>query len=302
MTRLTIDLLRAEADLRTGRPRDARDTLAEVLPAIERSGDRRSLRTGLNLRGVAELELGALDEAEQTFARVLELAHNDGDALITARALNNLGALADMRDRFDDAMVMYERAIPSYQRLGDARGLAETHHNLAISLRHRGQLLDAEDHERAAISYANEARNEMLESLARLGLGEVALARGDAQLAEALARHAAKRFVACNDPLREADALRVLAGSCMSQHKLSAAEDALHTARQLAVANGARLLEAEIRRLATELFMATGRIDEARREATEAARLFEEVGATVKASEARSLISGVIDGRKDGRR
>ena len=287
----TIDgqlaILRAEAELRTGRPREALNWLARVLSSIERSGDRRSLRTGLNLRGVAELELGELATAEQTFGRVLELAHNDADDLLIARALNNLGALADMHDRFDDAIASYERAIPSYQRLGDARGLAETLHNIAISLRHRGELHEAEDSERRAIGYASEARNATLESLARLGLGEVALAKGDALLAEAMARHAAKRFVASRDTLREADALRVLAAACLAQDNMSGAEGALQRAWQLAVASGARLLEAEIRRLEIDFHFAAGAIDKAKRAASEAARLFDEVGSTVKAAEAR---------------
>ena len=241
----------------------------------------------LNLRGVAELELGELDAAEQTFATVLELARNDDDDLLTARALNNLGAAADMRDRFDAAIDVYERAIPTYQRLGDARGLAETHHNLAISLRHCDRLQDAEDHERQGIGYASESRNPVLESLARLGLGEIALARRDAQLAEAMARHAAKQFVASNDPLREADALRVLAAAYLAQHKLRAAEEALQRGRQLAVSNGARLLEAEIAGLEAEMLFLTGQTDQARRAANEAARLFEEVGSPAKAQEAR---------------
>src|ERR1051326_7445011 len=191
--------LRAEAELRTGTPREAHQWIARVLPTIERSGDRQSLRTALNLRAVAALELGELEEAQQTFVAVLELAYNDGDELLTARVLNNLGALADMRDRFDDAIRAYEQAIPAYQRLGDRRGLAETHHNLAMSFRHRGQLREAEEHERQAIGYAREARNTILESLARLGMAELRLAAGDAPLAEAMARHAADHFVTCGD-------------------------------------------------------------------------------------------------------
>lgn len=279
--------LRAEAELRTGRPREAHRWLAEVLRTIERSGDRHSFRRGLNLRAVAALELGELEEAQQTFVKVLELAHSDNDDLLTARALNNLGALADMHDRFDDAITAYEHAIPLYQRLGDTRGLAETHHNLAISLHHRGQLHEAEDHERQAIGYAHEARNAALESLGRLGLAELTLAAGDAPLAEAMARHAAERFVAAGDALRQADALRVVAAACLAQHKLSVASDALRQASELAVAHGARLLEAELRRLAMELLFAAGRTDEARQAANDAARLFERVGSAAKADEAR---------------
>jgi tetratricopeptide (TPR) repeat protein len=284
----TTELLRrAEADLRAGRPREAQACLANALPAIERAGDRRHLRTALNLRGVAQLELGALNEAERSFASLLELARNDGDELLTARAFNNLGALADMRDRFDEAISFYERAIPTYQRLGQRRGLAESHHNLAISLRRRGQLAKAQDHERQAISYATEADNAMLESLARLGLAEVALVTHDSVLAEAIARHAAKRFGALGDSLREADALRVLGAACLAQQKLSVARDVVDRARQLATAHGARLLEAEIRLLDAELLLASGNEKGASREAGEAARLFDGVGSPGKAKKAR---------------
>jgi ATP/maltotriose-dependent transcriptional regulator MalT len=115
----------------------------------------------------------------------------------------------------------------------------------------------------------------------------VALARGDAVHAEAMARHAAKRFVASDDPLREADALRVLAAACLAQRDLSAAERVLQQAWQLANFNGARLLEAEIRRLRAELLFASGQTEQARREANDAARLFEDTGSAAKAAEAR---------------
>jgi len=279
--------LRAEAELRTGRPREAHQWIARVLSTIEQSGDRHSRRRALNLRAVAALELGELEEAQQTFVAVLELAYNDGDELLTARVLNNLGALADMRDRLDDAVTAYEQAIPAYQRLGDARGLAETHHNLAMSFRHHGQTREAEDHERQAIGYAREARHTTLESLARLGMAELKLAAGDAPLAEAMARHAADRFVTCGDGLREADAFRVVAAACLAQHKLGAADDALRHACQLAVARGARLLEAELRQLASELYLAVGRTDVAREAADQAAQLFEQVGSAAKATAAR---------------
>src|SRR5438270_13259366 len=57
--------LRAQAELRTGSPRHAQACIVAVLPLIQRSGDRRALRTLLNLRAVAELECGALLEAER---------------------------------------------------------------------------------------------------------------------------------------------------------------------------------------------------------------------------------------------
>ncbi|HEV8235199.1 MAG TPA: hypothetical protein VGP84_11415, partial [Gemmatimonadaceae bacterium] len=53
--------MRADAELRTGHPREAREWLTATLPTIERSGDRAALRKAINQLGVAETELGALD-------------------------------------------------------------------------------------------------------------------------------------------------------------------------------------------------------------------------------------------------
>lgn len=278
--------LRAEAELRTGHPAEALEWLAVVLPFLESNQHRNCLRTALNLRGVAELELGALDDAELTFARVIELARSDGDELLTARVLNNLGALLDMRDHHNEALSHYERAIPSYQRLGSTRGLAETHHNIATTLRHQGQIEAADEHERRAMAYASEARNDTLECLARLGLGEIALEAGDAPLAEAIARHAAWRFVGLGDGLREAEALRVEARACLLQQKIVEARQRLRRALELAVAHGARLLEAELRRLNAELLWRDGERAAAKAEAKEAGRLFEQAGAAARAREA----------------
>src|SRR5690242_13867136 len=70
--------LRADAELRTGHPREARQWLATTLPRIERTGDRAAIRKAVNQLGVAEIELGALDDAERLFGRALELARDDG--------------------------------------------------------------------------------------------------------------------------------------------------------------------------------------------------------------------------------
>ena len=116
--------MRADAELRTGHPREARQWLTQTLPLIERSGDRSALRRAVNQLGVAEIELGALDNAERLFGDALELARIDGDDLLVAHATNNMGAIANIRGRRDEALALYQLAIPAYQRLGNVAGLA----------------------------------------------------------------------------------------------------------------------------------------------------------------------------------
>src|SRR5690348_3312878 len=127
--------MRADAELRTGHPREARQWLTAAIPPIERSGDRAALRKAINQLGVAEIELGSLDEAERVFGRALELARADGDDLLIAHATNNMGAIANIRGHRDEAVALYQLAIPAYQRLGNVAGLAQSLHNMAISFR-----------------------------------------------------------------------------------------------------------------------------------------------------------------------
>src|SRR5690349_16630271 len=103
--------MRADAELRTGHPREARQWLAFALPTIERSGDRAALRKAVNQLGVAGIELGALDDAEREFGRALELARVDGDDLLIAHATNNMGAIANIRGRRDEALRSEERRV-----------------------------------------------------------------------------------------------------------------------------------------------------------------------------------------------
>src|SRR5436305_12506447 len=175
--------LRADAELRTGHPREARQWLTSTLPRIERSGDRAALRKAVNQLGVAEVELGALDDAEHVFGRALELARNDGDDLLVAHATNNMGAIANIRGHREEALALYQLAIPAYQRLGNVAGLAQSLHNMALSFRHLGQLARASEYAQRAIGYATESANGPLLALAWLERAELLLQSGHGALA-----------------------------------------------------------------------------------------------------------------------
>ena len=277
-----------EALLRGGRAREALDRLAPAVPAAELRGDRPALRRALTLLGAARIELGELGAAEQTFARASALADEDGDDLLVARAANNLGLIANIRGRRDEAVALYRLAIPAYQRLGSTQGLAECHHNMAISFRDTDRLGDADDAERRAIDYAREAGSTRLEALARLGRAELALRRGDAALAEAGARRVASDFRAAGDPVREADACRLAGVACVRLGRLDAARRLLDDALAATRTHGAALNEAETLRARAELFAAASDVAAARADALAAAAVFDRLGAAAERDEAEA--------------
>ncbi len=288
--------LLAEAQLRTGHPRDAQTWLEERLDGLRASGDAAALRRGTNLLGAACFELGALDAARAAFESALELARRDGDDLLVARAMHNLATIASLRGRREEALALFELAIPAYQVLGNARGLAESHHNLAIACRELGRLEEADEHERRAIEFAREAEVPRMVAIARVGRAEISLRRGDPWLAGVAARRAATDLAAIGDPAMEADARRLAGVSAIALDDIANARRELDRAVELAVTHGSALIEAESRRARATLAAAEGQLTRAMDDAAVAAALFGRLGLAAE----RDAIGAWVRERAEG--
>lgn len=282
VTQPELALLYGESLVRTGFSREARSWLDEILPAIERMGDRAALRRGTNMLGVAHFELGDLEDAETAWARTLELARYDEDDLLIARATNNLGTIENVRGRREAALSLYQLAIPAYQRLGNPLGLAESFHNMAITYRDSDQLDRADEYERRAIEFAGEARSPRLTALARLGRAELSLRRGDPRLAEASARYVARAFAELHDPVREADALRLAGVASLELGQVGEASTALDAAVSLAREHGHALNEAESLAARARLRAAVGDVAGARSDGELAIVIFARLAAVAE--------------------
>lgn len=284
--------LLAESLVRTGRAREAREWLAGVLPAIESSDDRASLRRATVLNGAAHFMLGELDVARQGFNEALELARIDGDDALVARAMSNLGAIANIQGDRTGALALYHLAISAHQRLGSTRGLAECFHNMAITIRDLGRLQEADELEQRSAEFARDAEQPLLVSIARLGRAEVALRRGDASFAEATARRAATEFAAAGDPVREGAAQRLAGVACTLTGKHREARELLDFAVDRARQHGAVFHEAEALRSRAELHAAAGSPMSALDDARAALGLFGQL----RANDERAALLRWIDG------
>lgn len=274
-----LTTLHAEAELRTGRFRAALTLLRDAVPALIRLGNAPELRRAINMLGAAHFELGNLAEAEAAFGQALELAAAAGADLIVARATNNLGLIANTRGNPGAALALYRLAIPAYQRVGHPRGLAETFHNMAISFRDLWQLVEADRQEQRAMEFAWEAENERLLAMASVGRAELSLLQGEPRVAHAGALVAAERYAAINDPVGEADALRVAGAAGRASGAMEEALPLLDRAVLLAHRHGSKLIEAESRRTRAELRVALGDRAAAETDVAHAATLFEKLGA-----------------------
>jgi tetratricopeptide (TPR) repeat protein len=283
-------LLAAEAELRLGAPRAARDLLLEHAAELERGGDGAAVRRASNLLGAAAFELGDLQQAHSAFSRALELADADGDHLLVARATNNLGAIANLRGDRDGALAHYQLAIPAYQHMGNAAGLAESFHNIAITYRDASELDPADEYERRALELARECESTRVRAMAQAGRAELCLLRGDARLADVGARLAAMDYESMADAVGEADALR-LAGEARTQ--LGALDDALRVlnrAVKLAHSHESALIEGEALRARAEVFRLRGASLAAIEDANAARTLFSRLGAAADVARTDELL------------
>jgi tetratricopeptide (TPR) repeat protein len=253
----------------------ARAWLRDAISVAHGRHDRIAERALLNQLGVACFELGSPTEAEEAFLQALALGRRDEDDLLVARASNNIGAIANVRGERDEAVRHYQLAIPAYQRLGHVRGLAETYHNLALTSRDQKHVDAADEYERRAMEFAQQADDERLLVMGEIGLAETSLLRGDAQLAERRASRAARRCRQLSDHTNEADALRTLGAARLALGRLRGAGLALARAVALARAQGAALIEAEALWERAKYHLAEERPHPARADAERALSIFE---------------------------
>jgi tetratricopeptide (TPR) repeat protein len=272
-------LLYAEGLMRSGDERQALAYLREVEPALADDATRSQHRRAVNMIGVASFALGDLEAANAALSQALELATRDDDLLMMAQATNNLGTIANLQGRHEDALWQYRLALPMLQRLGQLRLLAEGYHNMAITFRDVGELVEADEHELRAIDYAQDAAAPRVAAMGRTGRAEIALRRGDAAFAESTARVAIEELGTLGDPLNEADAHRVVGTACAAQHRNDNALASFARALEIARAHGHALIEAETLRDRVDVLLRTGARDRAREDAELAIALFEKLGA-----------------------
>lgn len=272
-------VLLAEAFMFTGRAREARDWLDDILPGLDATEDRRSTRKATMLSGAASFQLGAIDDARRAFSDALERARLDADDALMAKATNNLGSIANVEGKAMEALALYNLAVSVHQRMGNARGLAQCYHNMAISYRDIGRLREADECERRSVEFARDAEQHDLVALARLGRAELALLRGDAALAEAAARRVAHDFAIASDPVREGDAMRLAGVACTALGRYEDASELLSAALARAREHGALLNEAETLRARAELLALLDRRHAAVEDARAALALFRQLHA-----------------------
>jgi len=290
-SRTALALLTAETLGRLGDHTGATRWTGLALAVARSRGERQAELRALNYHGAIALRRGDVDEAEQHVGEALELARALQDHAAQARCLNNLGIIASLRGDADAALGSYQLALAAYQQAGLVRGMAETHHNIAISWRERrdhGRALEAADQ---AVRLAGLVRDDSLLGLALMGRAEIHLLMSDDDLAGVELERAAEAYRRVDFEAGLPEVWRLQAAVARVRGDLPEALRLLRQAAELATTQGsAEALAAVERDLGAALY-ADGDLAEAQAARQRALALYRRLGASKAAGELAGLLS-----------
>jgi DNA-binding SARP family transcriptional activator/ATP/maltotriose-dependent transcriptional regulator MalT len=200
---------------RLGSVDDAEARLREALAAAELAGDVRIAEFARAHAGFADLRRGNLGAAAAAFGAAVQSAERSGDRRRLAFAWNNLGWVQYLSGRWDAAAAAFEAAQAHAETTANRFVLIASQRNLGEVLLVKGFVDAAEERFRAALEAFAGIRSDVGRRWALLGLGQVALCRGDAEVAQRLfdeARRAAGASGERDEELRIATMLAFSAG------------------------------------------------------------------------------------------
>lgn len=204
--------LAAQAASRIGEFRLSSALATTAIAGFQQRHDLSGILDCTNLLGALAFERGSLEEAEAHFRTVLELAEAERLPRYTARSANNLGAIAHLRGNTESARYLYEKALRAYAEVDDRRGMAETWHNLALSVREAPLEGNALASCTRAVAAAEQVEAGGLVALTLLGRAEVLIEQGAfADAVRDLTRAETLAWLEGNEPhILETERLRAL--------------------------------------------------------------------------------------------
>jgi tetratricopeptide (TPR) repeat protein len=288
--RTAFALYAAEAHGRLGEHVEAARWAEVALVAARSRGERQAELRAVHYQGAIALRRGDVRAAERHFAEALKLARAVRDDAAQARCLNNLGIIAMLQDDPEAALTNYHLALAAYQQAGQLRGVAETHHNIGICWRERGDLRQALAAADQAVRLAAQVKDESLLGLALTGRAEIHLAIGDANLATAELARAADAYRRIRFEAGLPEVWRLQGILARRRGDRPEARRLLQAAAELAEWQGSAESLASVVRDLADLLDATGESDAAQAARKRAVELYRRLGADKAARDLAALL------------
>jgi DNA-binding SARP family transcriptional activator len=272
---------------------DWKDTHEVALAAVLRVRNRRGEAAMLYSHGTLSLFLQHHDEAAAQLTSAMRLFDELNETHGSALALRNIAFLDRISGRLEEALTKYEKAAEVLRDIGDRAGEAHI-------LRSMGQIYlewhnyeEAERFSEAALGIARTIGNKRLLAQVLGLLGETYLDRDDRKRAELTFQQVLHLVREIGDQLGEAHALLGLGAVQTRRERYELAETSLRQAHLLSERSGERLTFARACLALGELYFAGGHRQRAIAIASEALKLFDQLGATRWQARTLSLLGKV---------
>jgi class 3 adenylate cyclase/predicted ATPase len=239
---------------------DAEAALALAQQAFDAAPAAAAARRGNARALVAQClaRLGRRDEARQASEQALALARAAGDAATEAMVRNDLGVLTDDAGDHGAAMAHYEAALASHRHLGDRRNEGGTLVNIAYAALMLGRHAHAAAGFEQALALFRRIGMRQNEGITLINLAMAELRQGLAQAAQSHAAQAVELLSAVRDRWAEAAARRASGQAALALGHLDAAARELDAACTMFEGMGLTALAGEARCGLAEVALAGG--------------------------------------------
>jgi DNA-binding SARP family transcriptional activator len=256
---------------RSGRLAAAGRRFTRVLALSRCIGQRSGEAVALGNLGLVNWRRGRLTQAAEHFAEALRQYRRIGSPLGVAINLGNLGRARRAAGRTAEAKDLLTQALALHRDAGNRSGEAETHGYLALTCGDLGRRDEAFEHSRAGLRLARQTDDPRLRTEALSMFAAVRLLFGHREDAIRHYREALELAQTTGDRYPEVDALIGLA---------AATGEPGHARHALALAEreGYQALRGQALTVLAEIFLATGRPEDAADHAGRALTVHRETG------------------------
>ena len=265
--RTRAQLTLAAAQLKLGRPNDARPVLEEAIAVAERAQANQLLVELYDRMGSVHYLLRRPHAAGQWFDRAFERYEAAGlqDPVLKARILGHRANLHYVAGQPIEAISAYESAIAAAEQVLDMPALAGIYEGLALSLRQTGQYARALSYAQKGLRIFETLRDVRMTGQLRLNMGDMLLQQGRAAEAGRLFTEGAEHLRRIGDRELLPHLVAGMAESALESKDLLRASDLIDEAVDLLARASDPLAAVAVHRAGGRIAHALGRRDAAHR-------------------------------------
>lgn len=257
----------ATAQLKLGRPEDARPLLEEAITAAERSKAHQLLAELYDRMGSVHYLQRRPHAAGQWFDRAFACYESAGlqDPALKARILGHRANLHYVAGQPIEAISAYESAMTAAEQVLDMAALAGIYEGLALSLRQTGQYARALSYAQKGLRIFETLRDVRMTGQLRLNMGDMLLQQGRAVEAERLFTEGAQQLRRIDERELLPHLVAGMAESALERKELGRASDLIDEAIELLARANDPLAVVAVHRAAGRVAHALDRRDAAHR-------------------------------------